>query len=116
MAQRFQDDLMKLKAFEEANVEYGVYVPPRIAQMSPWLENSRVSSRSTQKRKRNPKAVEEVLSSFSSHRTADDANEVFVQPLLENTSISGVMMTRDYHRGAPTCLINFDDSNNPPIP
>ena len=56
------------------------------------------------------KAVEEVLSSFSSHRTADDANEVFVQPLLENTSISGVMMTRDYHRGAPTYLINFDDS------
>jgi glutamine kinase len=56
------------------------------------------------------KAVEEVLSSFSNHRTADDANEVFVQPLLENTSISGVMMTRDYHRGAPTYLINFDDS------
>ena len=56
------------------------------------------------------KAVEEVLSSFSCHRTVDDANEVFVQPLLENTSISGVMMTRDYHRGAPTYLINFDDS------
>ena len=56
------------------------------------------------------KAVEEVLSSISSHRTADDANEVFVQPLLENTSISVVMMTRDYHRGAPTYLINFDDS------
>jgi glutamine kinase len=56
------------------------------------------------------KAVEEVLSSFSSHREAERSNEVFVQPLLENVEISGVMMTRDYHKGAPTYLINFDDS------
>ena len=56
------------------------------------------------------KAVEVVLSSFSSHRDGTRPNEVFVQPLLEKVEISGVMLTRDYHKGAPTHLVNFDDS------
>jgi phosphohistidine swiveling domain-containing protein len=56
-------------------------------------------------------AVEEVLASFTGQSDEVKPNEIFVQPLLEEVSMSGVMMTRDYHKGAPTYLINFDDSS-----
>jgi choline kinase len=54
-------------------------------------------------------AVDEVFASYGSD---DMANQVLVQEMLRDVSMSGVVMTRTHTLGAPYYVINFDDSTS----
>ena len=51
-------------------------------------------------------AVERVLASYG---TADDADQILVQPMLESVRISGVLCTRDLSTHAPYYVFDYDD-------
>ncbi|QPJ64057.1 MAG: phosphoenolpyruvate synthase [Candidatus Nitrohelix vancouverensis] len=51
--------------------------------------------------------IRKVIHSFGSDASPD--NQVFVQPYLKNTQISGVAFTRDMETLAPYYIINFDE-------
>ncbi len=52
-------------------------------------------------------AIERVIESFGS-AAGDD--QVFVQPMLSDVTISGVAFTRDPNGGGPYLVINYDDT------
>ena len=41
--------------------------------------------------------------------TGDPSDQILVQPMVEDISMSGVVMTRDLDTGAPYYVINYDD-------
>lgn len=51
-------------------------------------------------------AIEKVIASYKNH---DTENQILIQPMLEDTQLSGVAFSIDPHNGAPYYLINFDD-------
>ncbi len=52
-------------------------------------------------------AVEKVIKSFS----GNPKDQVLIQPMLSDVSVSGVIMTHDVEHGAPYYIINFDDES-----
>lgn len=52
-------------------------------------------------------AVETVIASYD----GAPANQVLVQPMLTDTQLSGVVMTRNLNDGAPYYTINYDDES-----
>ncbi|MCM0753950.1 PEP-utilizing enzyme [Desulfovibrio aminophilus] len=56
------------------------------------------------------RAVEEVIASYGKNGSGDDAeNQVLVQPMVTDISMSGVVFTQDLDSGAPYYVINYDD-------
>ena len=50
-------------------------------------------------------AIQNVIKSL----TGDPSDQILVQPMVEDISMSGVVMTRDLDTGAPYYVINYDD-------
>src|SRR5439155_16049239 len=47
---------------------------------------------------------------FESYGSAEDGNQVLVQEMLHDVTLSGVVMTRHHALGAPYYVVNFDDT------
>ena len=54
------------------------------------------------------KAIEDVISSFD----GDGSDEVFVQPMLLDIAISGVVFTADIDTSSPYYIINYDETGD----
>lgn len=52
-------------------------------------------------------AVERVIASYGERQTADD--EVFIQPMLRDVALSGVLFTMDPNTGGNYYVVNYDD-------
>jgi phosphohistidine swiveling domain-containing protein len=52
-------------------------------------------------------AVQQVIGSYGPEDV--DANEVLVQPMIDNVSMSGVVFSHDLSTGAPYYVVNYDD-------
>ena len=50
-------------------------------------------------------AINKVISGYDKNIL----NQVLVQPMMRNVSLSGVVMTRDIEDGTPYLAINYDD-------
>lgn len=51
------------------------------------------------------RAIESTIASYG----GDPADQVLVQPMLEDVAVSGVLMTHDLSHGSPYYIVNFDD-------
>ena len=54
-------------------------------------------------------AIEAVITSYGP--AAEAENEVLVQPMITNVSMSGVIFSRDLNSGSPYYVINYDDQS-----
>ena len=54
-------------------------------------------------------SVDKVFSSYQKNGERDVNDEVIVQQMINNTSMSGVVFTHDLNTGAPYYVINYDD-------
>ncbi len=54
-------------------------------------------------------SIEKVIKSYSHKESAD--NQIIIQNMLKNTSMSGVVFTHDMNTGAPYYVINYDDES-----
>jgi phosphohistidine swiveling domain-containing protein len=54
-------------------------------------------------------AIKEVIASYERKRPRQGGDEVIVQEMVLNTSMSGVVFTHDLNTGAPYYVINYDD-------
>lgn len=55
-------------------------------------------------------AIETVIDSFKKKLArADGVDEVFIQEMVLNSSMSGVVFTHDLNTGAPYYVVNYDD-------
>ena len=52
-----------------------------------------------------------VIKVIDSYKDRNPANQVLVQPMIENVRVSGVIFTRTLSESAPYYVINFDDSS-----
>ena len=57
------------------------------------------------------KAIEKVIASYKKKRQIRKNDEVIVQEMINNTSMSGVLFTHDLNSGAPYYVINYDDQS-----
>ncbi|MBO6948150.1 MAG: hypothetical protein JJ855_09235 [Rhodospirillales bacterium] len=48
---------------------------------------------------------------FASYHTNHEADEVLIQPMVENVVLSGVVLTRDLDTGSPYYAINYDQES-----
>ncbi len=55
-------------------------------------------------------AIEKVIASYGENSSIK--NEVFIQKMVKDVSISGVVLTRSLGHGAPYYIINYDDISN----
>lgn len=55
------------------------------------------------------RGIETVISSYSRKGPRSGGDEVIVQDMVLNTSMSGVVFTHDLNTGAPYYVINYDD-------
>lgn len=55
--------------------------------------------------------LDSITSVIDSYADRNPANQVLVQPMIENVSVSGVVFTRTLSESAPYYVINFDDSS-----
>jgi phosphohistidine swiveling domain-containing protein len=53
--------------------------------------------------------IETVVASYSRNGASRSGDEVIIQELVVNTSMSGVVFTHDLNTGAPYYVINYDD-------
>lgn len=53
-------------------------------------------------------AVQKVIASFGD-TTIEEKDEIFIQPMVQNIAVSGVLFTKDIKTGADYVLINYDD-------
>lgn len=77
-----------------------------------WLKSSAgvyksVADVSAQQTEKLVQAVEQVLGSYGEPQPD---NQVFVQEMLQDVAMSGVVMTRTHATGAPYYVINFDET------
>ena len=57
-----------------------------------------------------PNTIEQVIASYGRDKLAENsADQVLVQSMLSNVSMSGVLFTQDLNTGAPYYVINYDD-------
>jgi len=54
---------------------------------------------------------EAVSKVFESYPETDGADQVLVQPMVENVSVSGVVLSRDLDTGSPYFAVNYDDQS-----
>ena len=54
-------------------------------------------------------AIDHVFTSYQKNGERSNADEVIVQKMVNNTSMSGVVFTHDLNTGAPYYVINYDD-------
>jgi glutamine kinase len=54
-------------------------------------------------------AIEHVFTSYQKNGERSDTDEVIVQEMVNNTTMSGVIFTHDLNTGAPYYVINYDD-------
>ena len=54
-------------------------------------------------------AVEEVIGSYARDGQPSNGDQVLIQPMLVDISMSGVVFTQDLNSGAPYYTINYDD-------
>ena len=54
-------------------------------------------------------AIKEVIASYERKRPRQGGDEVIVQEMVLDTSMSGVVFTHDLNTGAPYYVINYDD-------
>ena len=55
-------------------------------------------------------AIEQVVSSYTKTHSDDlEHDQILVQPMVDDVSMSGVVFTRDMNTGAPYYVINYDD-------
>jgi hypothetical protein len=52
-------------------------------------------------------AVRAVIASYGAHHP--DGNEILVQPMIDDVSMSGVVFSHDLNTGAPYYVVNYDD-------
>lgn len=55
------------------------------------------------------KAIEQVFTSYQKNGERSNADEVIVQKMVNDISMSGVIFTHDLNTGAPYYVINYDD-------
>jgi glutamine kinase len=53
-------------------------------------------------------AVQKVIASFGD-ATIEEKDEIFIQPMVQDIAVSGVLFTKDIKTGADYILINYDD-------
>lgn len=53
-------------------------------------------------------AVEKVIASFGD-TVSEEKDEIFIQPMVQNIALSGVLFTKDIKSGADYVFINYDD-------
>ena len=53
-------------------------------------------------------AVQRVIASFGD-ATIEEKDEIFIQPMVQDIAVSGVLFTKDIKTGADYILINYDD-------
>jgi phosphohistidine swiveling domain-containing protein len=61
--------------------------------------------------KRIEKAINTVIESYEKKRKLLPNDEVIVQDMVQNTTMSGVIFTHDLNTGAPYYVINYDDQS-----
>lgn len=54
-------------------------------------------------------SIEKVIKSY--HQNYDPLNEVLVQLVIKNVSMSGVLLTHELNNGSPYYVINYDDES-----
>ncbi len=55
------------------------------------------------------KSIEQVITSYKLKKDTKEENQVIVQEMVSEVSMSGVLFTRDMNTGAPYYVINYDD-------
>jgi glutamine kinase len=58
---------------------------------------------------RAPVLTDAVNAVFKSYRAPAAGDQVLIQPMVENTVLSGVVLTRDLDTGGPYYVVNYDD-------
>ena len=58
---------------------------------------------------RAPVLTDAVDAVFKSYRAPAAGDQVLIQPMVENTVLSGVVLTRDLDTGGPYYVVNYDD-------
>jgi len=53
-------------------------------------------------------AIQKVIANFG-HDTIEEKDEVFIQPMVQDIAVSGVLFTKDIKTGSDYVLINYDD-------
>ena len=53
-------------------------------------------------------AVQKVIASFG-NATVEEKDEIFIQPMVQDIAVSGVLFTKDIKTGADYVLINYDN-------
>lgn len=56
-------------------------------------------------------AVDSVIASYEKKRPLISQDEVMIQHMVENTTVSGVIFTHDLNTGAPYYVLNYDDQS-----
>ncbi|HOS45037.1 MAG TPA: PEP/pyruvate-binding domain-containing protein [Paludibacter sp.] len=54
-------------------------------------------------------AIEKVIDSYNRKGSRKSEDEVIVQQMVQNTTMSGVVFTHDLNTGAPYYVVNYDD-------
>ena len=57
------------------------------------------------------KAINRVIASYEKKRPLMADDEVIIQEMVQNTTMSGVIFTHDLNTGAPYYVINYDDQS-----
>jgi phosphohistidine swiveling domain-containing protein len=57
------------------------------------------------------KAINTVITSYEKKRAPLPNDEVMIQEMVQNTTMSGVIFTHDLNTGAPYYVINYDDQS-----
>ena len=74
-------------------------------------EYASVLNISSDKPKKIKEAINTVIASYEEKRPLLPDDEVIIQEMVQNTTMSGVIFTHDLNTGAPYYVINYDDQS-----